>query len=176
MRRSVVGAALMLLLAGCGGDPKSDPPPSTSPTPSVSATPSPPALPEAAKANTKAGAIAFVRHYVDLINYLQATGDEAPLQAESADDCRSCNAVIKAANSIYEGGGHVEGGTWMVGAVTAKRPAHKIWAVRLEGTISPSKVYRHDSSTPEPGSGGAASGEFYVTFDLTWKVAQWHTG
>ncbi len=73
MRRVAVGAALVLALAGCGGDPKADPPPSTTPTPTVSpspsATPTVPALPEAAKANTKAGAIAFVKYYVGLINH-----------------------------------------------------------------------------------------------------------
>jgi len=83
MRRFVVGAALVLLVAGCGGDPKADPSPSTSPAPSISSTPtpSPPTLPDAAKANTKAGAIAFVKYYVELVNHAQATGDVGKLQS-----------------------------------------------------------------------------------------------
>ena len=68
---AVAGVTCLLVAAGCGENPapkplpKSDPKPSASPSPSASATP--PVLPAAARAKTKAGAIAFGRHYVDLL-------------------------------------------------------------------------------------------------------------
>jgi hypothetical protein len=63
MGRAVLGAvALLLALAGCGGDPEADPSPSPSTpvTSPVSTTPSAPAMAGVAKADTKAGALAFV--------------------------------------------------------------------------------------------------------------------
>jgi hypothetical protein len=175
MRRSVVGAALMLLLAGCGGDPKADPPPSTSPTPSVSSTPSPPALPEAAKANTKAGAIAFVRYYVALLNLLQSTGDERPLLAVSQSNCRSCMAVVRAANAIYDSGGHVEGGLWTIRKAEVEHPAPAAWTVRISGQLAPSRVIEAGATSPKPGTGGDADAEFVLTFRDSWEVVQWQT-
>ena len=179
MPRVLVGAVVLLLaLAGCGGDPKADP--STSPSvPSaspISTTPAPPALPEAAKANTKAGAIAFVKYYVGLINHLQRTGDESALRQASAAACKSCAAVVAAANRIYDSGGHVEGGQWTIDQVTAFKPSPQLWAVRTRGSIAPSTVIHGDTSPKETGSGGDADAEFFVSFTDRWKVAQWHTG
>ncbi len=64
--------ACSVLLAGCGGSPAPKPLPAPRPSSSPSPTTTPaaaPAMPEAAKAKTRAGAIAFARHYVELINY-----------------------------------------------------------------------------------------------------------
>ena len=80
MRRLVPPALLTVLvlpaltLAGCGGSSGDDPSPSPTVSTTTSASPTAPALPEAAMANTKAGAVAFARHYIELINYAQATG------------------------------------------------------------------------------------------------------
>ena len=66
------GVLLVSTLGACGGSPRADPSPTpatTSAAATETPTPTPPAMPAAARADTKAGAIAFVRHYVDLINY-----------------------------------------------------------------------------------------------------------
>ncbi|HET9499371.1 MAG TPA: hypothetical protein VFO98_03835, partial [Marmoricola sp.] len=70
--RRVIGAGVLVgavfATAACGGDPSSSPSPSpsVSPSPSPSSTaPTPPPLPDAARKDTKAGAVAFVRHYVE---------------------------------------------------------------------------------------------------------------
>ena len=181
MRRFVVGAALLVLVvlvAGCGGDPKADPSPSRSSAPSASSTPmpTPPALPDAAKANTKAGAIAFVKYYVELLNYLEATGDDEPALAVSADACKSCQAVVRAARAIYDSGGHMEGGAWTVHEVTASQPTPGLWSVRIRGQLAPSTVFESSTSTPKSGTGGRADAEFFVSYTTVWKVGQWHTG
>jgi hypothetical protein len=181
MVRPVIGAlALLLALAGCGGDPQADPSPTTSVTKPVSTTPTPtatvPVLPTAAAANTKAGAKAFVRHYVDLINHLQATGDEQPLLDASLPTCRSCKAVIRAATTIYDAGGHVEGGNWSIDGLSAATPELGLWKVRVDGQIAPSKVFSVDAAEPKTGSGGNGDAEFFVSFTGSWKVGQWHTG
>lgn len=178
MARRLIGAVVLLVaLAGCGGDPKANPPPSPSPsTTPVSTTPSAPAMPDAAKENSKAGAIAFVRHYVELLNHLEATGDEAPMLAVSGPSCRSCASVAHAANKIYDAGGHVEGGVWSITDAVVQHPAPAAWTVRIKGEIAPSTVVSGGSEPTRHGTGGPANAEFVLTFDSTWKVAQWQTG
>ena len=88
-RRLIVAVVLALAVAGCGGDPKADPSPTPSTSP-VSTSPSAPGMPQAAKENTKAGAIAFARHLVVLVNYSQSTGDVSSLAAVAGEACESC--------------------------------------------------------------------------------------
>ncbi len=91
-RPALVGlvVALVVGLAGCSDDPA--PSGSPQPTASSSATPSAsvPTLPEAAKGDGPKAAEAFVRHYVDLINYGLATLDSDPLAEASTEDCDGC--------------------------------------------------------------------------------------
>src|SRR4051812_44399939 len=139
MPRVLVGAVVLVLaLAGCGADPKADPSPSPSTTTAspVSTTPAPPVLPEAAKANTKAGAIAFVKYYVELINHAQATGDVGPLAAVEDPGCESCAKGRAYISRIYGGGGHVSGGSWLVSRATAQRSGEN-WAVTVTGKFLP---------------------------------------
>jgi hypothetical protein len=180
MRRSVVGAALMLLLAGCGGDPKVDPPPSTSPTPSVSATHSPPALPEAAKANTKAGAIAFVRHYVDLINYAQATGDITTLAAVEDPGCKSCANGRDVLSSIYKAGGVIKGGHLSFRfSSAAPSPRYKGWLISGSLHFAPQTVVRQAGGTSEELTGGTTPANAFVSASNPtheWRVMDWTRG
>ncbi len=72
--QALAGAGVSVVLAaGCTGGSAPAPSPSTSPSastsPSPSVTPSAtPSVPAAARAHTKAGAEAFVRFYIDLVN------------------------------------------------------------------------------------------------------------
>jgi hypothetical protein len=177
MPRVLVGVlALLCVLAGCGGDPVADPAPTPSaPTAPTSTAPTPPVMPEAAKASTAAGAVAFIRYYVELMNHLEATGDEAPLLAVSKPSCRSCAAVVRAANAIYDRGGHVEGGVWTVNHAAVTLPAAGTWTVRIVGRLGKSKVIETGSDSPKLGSGGTGNAQFILVFEHGWEVAQWET-
>ena len=131
--RPLLVAALLagsLGVAGCGGGPSPDtaPTPSASaptasttpatptasPTPSASASPTAPTLPASARARSKAGAVAFARHYVQLINYAGASGDTVPLQGNSLTSCVKCHDLSKGIDKIYDSGGFIAGGGWKV--------------------------------------------------------------
>ena len=179
MSRRLVGAVVLLLaLAGCGRDPKADPPPTPSPsTTPVSTTPSAPAMPDAAKENTKAGAIAFVRHYVEVLNYAQATGDVSALDSLEDPRCSSCDRVRSYLAGIYKAHGHVNGGAWTIkriGASAGHDPDS--WVVDVAGEFAPSSVSPSPGASPSSAAGGSAPTKFYVDHTDGWKVSQWTRG
>ena len=128
-RRAVGIVVAALLLAGCGGAPKPKalPTPSEPGTPTASTTPTtptPPVLPEAAKATSDAAVEAFARHYVDVINYATASGDDSQLLALADDGCASCRTLATRLRTIYDAGGSIRSQGWSVTAaeVIANQP------------------------------------------------------
>ncbi len=112
MRRMVLPILAMVLMA-CSGETE-PPEESPEPTPEVTA----PALPELAEDDSPAGAEAFARHYIEVLNYTALTGDTALLEELSADDCSGCIKYIELYKSTYENGGYFTGGEWTVEAVS----------------------------------------------------------
>lgn len=96
--RRAVAAGLPLLVgsvsAGCsGGDERSEPvidqqavASEATPSPTPSATPAP----EPWEKRTKAGAVAFVEHWVEVFNEAGATGDSSGLRTVSTPECTTC--------------------------------------------------------------------------------------
>ena len=78
-------AVLTASLVGCTSNAE----PSTLPTPTLSASPSaspspsatPPTMPAEAEGTSPRAAKAFVRYWVDALNYATTTGDTAPVDA-----------------------------------------------------------------------------------------------
>jgi hypothetical protein len=181
MRRSVIAFALLLVVAGCGGDPQASP----TPTPSlstaspVSTTPSPPAMPDAARANTKAGAIAFVRHYIDLINYAQDTGDIDALSAVEGHRCRSCSSGRDYIRGVYTSGGHIKGGRVRIRILDAlPNAAIAGWTVDAKLTFGPQTVAR---PTASPSTQELKGGSVPITVLVQrqpngWSVNEWTRG
>jgi len=172
----IVGACLAVLLTGCGAT--SAPP--TAPTEYVvSPTPSPlkplaPVLPEAAKADTKAGAVAFVRHYVDVLNYAQSTGETRGVTALGDADCRSCRNVARAIQAIYKPGGTISGGTWTLQDLLGTRRNKYLrgWSIAFRVAFDFQSISGSQEDRDSKG------GTYVVTFqvarrNLNWKASQW---
>ena len=100
-------AGLLLALGACSeGDPRPKIAPSetpSSPTGSASASESPgpsePAMPKAASKRTDAGAEAFVRHWIQVVNFAQASGDTRLLgEISTARKCLACKGYVEEIN------------------------------------------------------------------------------
>ena len=146
----VIAPALLLSACGSSEEAKPSPTPSVSPTasdsasPRASASPTAPALPEAAKAHTKAGAEAFVRHFLDTANYAQETGETSPLAALSADGCRSCDAGVAGLKTVFAAGGRYDGGTVSVQSLASEiRQAGQQQFAHVEGTLRTAALTIH---------------------------------
>lgn len=141
---AAVFTASVLVLTACNGgsnppgkDPTSAPASasaSTSATPSPTPTPSAaykpadakgkaenvpvPLLPEAAKAETKEGLIAFSGHWFDLLNYAYETGDVAAVGAVTSPTCELCTNITNSLTKNYEGDRWLVGGKLVTPSVT----------------------------------------------------------
>ncbi|MGN6780031.1 MAG: DUF6318 family protein [Marmoricola sp.] len=159
-------------LSGCGGTPDAGPPPSP-PTTAPTATPTPtaPVMPDAARANTKAGAVAFVRHYVDLLDHAIKTGDVFGVRSLTARSCGSCMRVIRQIDRIYRNGGHSDGGTWtVVNVQSAGHPARGSALVYAVIRFSPQTLYRTSSASPTHFPGGKQIFNFQLDYRGSWRL------
>ena len=112
-----------LLITGCTGDEPNPPSPSStseSPTDTSSPTVTVPAMPEEAKVGDAAGAEAFVRHWIDLLNYAYATGDTEPVKAVSDAGCEACQTIFSVIQQRAAGNKRLEGG--LIKLVSVRSP------------------------------------------------------
>lgn len=179
MSRAKLMTAMMvvaLLLAACQGNPEPPPLDGTPTSPSPSRTTSPtvaaPSLPPEAEGTSPTAAKAFVRHYVDLVNYAMATGDTGPISNLSLSSCNTCMAIISRIDDVYSSGGRLAGAGWKVRTVspvtTPARDSHLI-AVGID--ISGQVAYESGGATPSQSPNTRGNLDFHlVKRPSGWRV------
>ena len=104
----------------------------------VAASATPPVLPAAAKKKTKAGAIAFVRHYVAVLNYATFSGQTKVARAmdggRSAVRASACSRRLTLCTRKV---GRVEGGAWKPTPVSRHCPSEGFRLDGVDAKISP---------------------------------------
>jgi len=167
-RHALAAASLLALLAvaGCSDDPKPKFAPTPSPSsPTTSATPEP----EAWEVKSKHGAVAFAKHWVDVFNEAQQSGETTDLRSISTDACGSCNGFATQLEDLYGDGGHLESAGWTVlqSVPTQGMPrGEAIIAMRI--ARSPQVVHKA-SGKEEQFPGGKAT----FSAKLVWKAQTW---
>ncbi|GAA3519490.1 DUF6318 family protein [Nocardioides daeguensis] len=168
-------------LTACSDDdpPAADPSPTwsptgtmESPTTSSAAAPVEPELPVEATEASEAGARAFIAYYWELINYAQVTGDVKGLRAASGKSCEGCNAGLEAIRSLYEGGGHIQGGQYTPVVVKLNRLQGKgltAFEALLTVTNVEQVVLDGDGSEHRSAAGSAS-----VAVACQWSAGTWH--
>lgn len=197
--------AVSLLLAACnsGGSPPGNQPVAESPgaaeSPTQTATPMPtptstpsqsykpadasgkaqnvpvPVLPEAAKAETKEGAIAFASHWFSLLSYGYETGDLAPFDAVTSTACEPCTKAKSVINAWHAEGRWLVGGkiTALSVSSTFVRDADATYQVVVQARQTPLTYMRQDASVarsdPQPDDTGNL---LFVSFNNgSWTLA-----
>lgn len=121
-RRILALVALLGCAATACSDADSDPPPdkpathSSIDSPTTRSAPSDPvvnapALPRGARKHSLAGAEAFVRHYIDLLNYAANTGIVTELR-RAARHCDGCRIYENLYRRTYARGGYIRTPGW----------------------------------------------------------------
>lgn len=175
MRRHLAYAAagaVALALAGCGGD---DPTPKVAdPTSAPSAAPS---ADESAAAEKEPwdersddGAIAFVKHWLDVFNEMHTSAETDEFEAIATADCRACSEFVSIAESIQSDGGTMDSAGWSlldaaVGA--ASTASSKEVAARLHQAAETIEYADGREPTTYPG------GRVTVLMTVVWQSGAW---
>jgi hypothetical protein len=102
------------MLAACNDSDNPRPAPLPTTTTEKSTTPTPPPLPPTANGTSNASAEAFVRHFIETLNFAITTGDTGPVRRLSTEKCSSCKGVADYLDGIYSAGGNVATSGWQV--------------------------------------------------------------
>jgi hypothetical protein len=144
----VVGTSLLAACTGGGGDAEegaSEAPSSpSSPVVSSSSEAAVPVLPDEARGDDDAAAVAFVEHWVELVNYALRTGDTAPADAMTTSQCGGCQAAL---SIIEDEGGSDDPELWVARSLRAAEPADTDFA-EADVTVSAEIIIGSGASTP----------------------------
>ncbi|MBO1266660.1 DUF6318 family protein [Arthrobacter cavernae] len=193
LRRALAPAAslalLALVLAGCTGSPAPTTSSRSTSAPTATATPNYrpadaqgkaenvplPVLPDSAKAHTKEGLQAFMKHWVALLSYAYETGDTKPLFEVTGTHCQTCNDIKVTMDDTYSNGGWVSGGS--VAYVSADTSLVKNQYGQFYGPLSfeqSGMEYRKADgsvSTAIPGKGPRSLLFLVVESEAGWTLA-----
>ncbi len=172
----VSATVAVLLVSGCSGDePAAGPrpassPPGTTPVTTTSPTPSPPELPARAQENTKAGAVAFAHHFIELVNFASASGDARGVLSGSTGQCAACEEIAKFIRVVYRDGGEIRGGDWRPLSYSVIPSGQGQWLIAVE-IRAEKQTYRLSGDGPPKMRTG---GRYTISLYMTWRPTGWH--
>jgi hypothetical protein len=118
--------------------PSSPSPSPPSAEPSAKPTPEQPPV---SREDTQAGAVAFGRYYIDVINHAAATGETRALTRLSLSACGSCRSLVGTVKNIYGAGGYIHGGSLEVRwHSSVENPQDDSWSLVLGIRTGPQEV------------------------------------
>jgi hypothetical protein len=123
-------------------------------------------MPALAREQSRAGAKAFVRHYIELINYAWASGRTDELKALAAASCAVCRKSALSIEHVFTAGGSKTDGEWSVSAI-AVLPTEPLQQPVVDAAISIAAGSLKESASSAPVSIQPSSS--HLTFRLEWK-------
>ena len=162
-------------LAGCRSNP--EPPPldtsSKATSPSPSPTDTPPPMPAAARGTSEASAKAFVRHWVDVLNYAGPRGDDQAIRRLSSDGCDACSAIADFIAQVDASGGSIRGQGWTLLRVHIVSIARASAVVDARTLVHKQRVQMGPGATPRNFRGGIRLKTFWLSAQGTrWQVVR----
>ena len=155
-------------LVGCGPGSQAGPDDSgsQSASPSVTATPTPtpvavykpatstgraenvpvPVLPEAAKANSKEGLVAFARYWFQVLSYAYETGDLTDVRSMSGPNCGLCTNLEKALTAAWSDSKWIDGGRIETPVVEGNFEADESQQITVQAIQELIEIRRADGS------------------------------
>ena len=152
VKRSLVVLAVVLGAAGCSGSqPAASPttlPPVTSAAPGPSPTPAVPVVkkPKLADEPTAAGAEAFARYWIEVVNSAYDSVDPSGIEAISAKSCMTCRAYINSLKKASYEERRYRGGKIIIKEVVAPAVQGATATVLLNYDVPPLEVLSRDGT------------------------------
>lgn len=180
---AAVAVGVCLAVGACSTSTGAERPPAktTAPTsPSTSTpsdghtgptTPSAPTLPALARKPTPAGAKAFVRYYVALVNYSWKTGNTSRLASLATQSCDGCIAATNGIDRTLAHGGSRKGGVWSTRRLVLI-PLQSDSAPIVNCAVHVTKGVFQPASTKKPIHTRATT--YHFDFHLVRRGETWH--
>lgn len=145
------------------------PTPSSSPSPTRTSSPTPPTLPAEARGTSPAAAKAFVRYFVETINFGMSSGDTSPLREASAPGCVTCLAIADKIDQNHAGSAYLVGSGWKIKGLQYIRIAADKALVAVPVEISAQRSYASPGAAPER----SAPTRGNLDVRLNWAAGRW---
>jgi hypothetical protein len=182
MRRAIgaaVSSALCCLaLSSCSHGADTATPARASTTSRSTATASPgspqrptePVMPALAKQHSTAGAKAFIRYFVSVLNYSHHAHSTTRLRTLSADDCLVCAVIARSIDAMRRSGGQQTGAEWNcldVASLPGTHPRGRNFVVQIH--ISRGKTQRSRGAVTQSIKQSVVHDDFF----LMWRAGTW---
>ena len=127
-------------------------------------------MPPEARGTTPAAAEAFVRHWVEVLNYSGPAGESAALRRISTKACVDCDAIADFIDTVSRGGGRISGRGWtFVSSKSVRRVSSHAATVQADIRVNPQTVIVKRGARPQRFRGG----ERLKTFHLSSATGMW---
>jgi serine/threonine protein kinase len=123
---AIIAAVTVYAVIGLNEEPYShgsnqaDGSPRQSTSPAGQPTVNKPVLPAIAASESVEGGTAYVKYWLEALNYAITTGDTGPVEAAGMSDCLACTAAVRTVQDGYRGSSTLRGGTYQVRQVTTE--------------------------------------------------------
>jgi hypothetical protein len=184
MRRAigaaVTSAVCCLALGSCSSDAgtatparaSTSSPRTASVSPDTSGRPTEPVMPALAKQHSTAGAKAFIRYFVTVLNYAFEAPDPRPLAHLTTSDCAFCRSLIQVTSRLKRDGGRQTHGDWrhLKLMLTGHDPQKLVFLVT--GRIRPGYTQAATGGARHAVQGGKLVAEIHVEPSTArWRVS-----
>jgi Family of unknown function (DUF6318) len=128
-------------------------------------------LPDVAREHTTAGAKAFVRYYIDVLNYAALALSPARLDDLSPQRCELCTSFVEVVRRVRDHSGHQEGGELELRQL-ALASVDELGTHLLVGTVSVHAGSSQESAQSRPVR--IKPTRFVLEFHVGWHRGVWH--
>jgi len=148
-----------------------EPTESTEPTePTPSADPTQPVLPDIAKERSRAGAKAFIEHYVSVLNTAYADTEPKLLHPYTPKGCSLCASFLQVLERVHKEGGSQTGGTWTPSRIDlATRESSDRWIFITTVDVAKGRSRGSSDSPPQE----IVEDQIRVEIRLRWSKNRW---
>ena len=131
-------------------------------------------MPAAANGTSEASAKAFVRYWVEALNYAGPSGDTTGLEKVSDKNCAACTAITTLIKDVTEAGGYVRGEGWTVKSTEAlgsERGGVRI--IEAQVAVAPQDILRKPGGDVVHFDGGSRLKTFWLDrTEGAWTVTR----
>ena len=128
-------------------------------------------MPAGAKGTSEKSAKAFVRYYIDALNFATATGDTSRARELSGLRCDSCDSMLDKVETVYADGGYFRGDGWAVTGIKYQplQPKRRpILSVGIQ--LAPQDMVEAEGQDVQHFEGGPNQ----LTLHLSHAESKWH--